>query len=725
MPRFRSSIGVLIGVLALPCIWFLYSRVHRGPEPYGLAVDAANEAERAEPDEHRLDTTLDLADATDRSIEPATGGVGEPSAEFASAAARVTVRLHIVESGSELPIHGARVTTFEDSTPGVHETGLDGMCTFEVPADGDRMLLLVEREGYFHLRYRPQRSERLEISLYPCAALYGRVLDVRTGSSVPGTSITLSPPRCEGCKETVVSCPDGEYEFPCVPLRSGTVTFWLEAYAYPRQVRQFEIRSDEPRVEQDFRIERGTEVSGRVVDFETGAPLSGARAAELVTDSNGLFDGYVVVDHGERTVGFRVEASGHCRLEADVPREQLSQPLLFRLPRGTAIEGFVHDIEGRTIRGASVWITDPSERESSTFEGWGPDTARLAELPEHWSLEPEDIAGSPAMTDEAGHFRIENAVPWSQLVPLGADADGFEFAELLVERAGAPGETTRVDFVLVRKEPGQHLVARICLNGRELGQCRGRVQWWGESESGEAELGSGQFDLSVAPGEYLFRVEVDGLPESLVGTEFRLKIAPGQELKHRVELSMPVETIRGRITLADGRPAIRVRVSASCPFCGEGEFPQERIEIGGATTTDGDYALEVPAWDRPYRVAVEDHHDWSFVNGIRAGASSVDLVLSVPGRALIRIVEVGARTRPSIFQLGMQWRRRGEEQFHNWNLTSNVVDAEGWIEEWLPSGQLDLRAEYWKPGFRPAMVEDVWIPPDGKPANVEFVLEKE
>lgn len=264
----------------------------------------------------------------------------------------------MLESDTERPIAGARVESFEDSAPGVRETDENGECTFRVPAMGESMHLRIEREGYYHAHSYWKRRGELEIRLHRSAVLFGRVFDSESGLGVQDVRISIVHGRkCKGCNHGFVMTESGgAYTLTSVPLRSESLGLLFEADRYPKQIRSFEIRSDERRVEQDFRIERGTSISGTVVDLTTGVPVAKAGVAGIPTDSSGAFRGWILPDDDDRSVGIRVEAPGYCLLEADVKREALGQPLEFQLPRVAVIEGFVRDTEGLPVAGAGVCI---------------------------------------------------------------------------------------------------------------------------------------------------------------------------------------------------------------------------------------------------------------------------------------------------------------------------------------------------------------------------------
>ena len=114
----------------------------------------------------------------------------------------------------------------------------------------------------------------------------------------------------------------------------------------------------------------------------------------------------------------------------------------------------------------------------------------------------------------------------------------------------------------------------------------------------------------------------------------------------------------------------------------------------------------------------------STLDGVRAGSSDVALVLARSGTLLFRFKEAGSELLLDGSSFGLGWRRSGEigyETLHfGWPL---APDPEGWYEQRLPAGRIDLVAQpqHGSAAYRLTRVEGVLIRSQ-EPTRVELSM---
>src|SRR6185503_5724012 len=276
---------------------------------------------------------------------------------------------------------------------------------------------------------------------------------------------------------------------------------------------------------------------------------------------------------------------------------------------------------------------------------------------------------------------------------------------------------------LARSTQQIHVSGELWLNGSSFRTAKGRVSWKGPSQSGQGMIHTGDFYLDAEPGRVAFRVEVDGFSAPLEGAEFELDLAgDGTETEHRVELHSPTRPILGRVTFADGAPAPKTSIGASCPLSGEGRNWWERLHVSTQSEEDGTYRLEVPELASTYRVEAERDHAERALEGVPPGTSGVDFVLPRSGVLLFRFLDAASRGQLDAAQFEFGWRPAGEQGFQSvrigWPL---APDPEGWYELRLPVGRIDLNGYQDGDDYRSALVENVLIQPD-QLRRVEFEM---
>jgi protocatechuate 3,4-dioxygenase beta subunit len=638
---------------------------------------------------------------------------------------RAALRVRVLRAGDEQPLAGARVSSAQGTTPVVRTTDEQGWCSLPVDRAGDCVGVSAEKEGFAHACGCFEVSNELMLTLAPTSTLFGHVFAADTGRIVPGARILLG----DGCEHrestTVLSRDDGSYELPGAVLQEAVIIV-LAAEGFPEQYKLYEIRSPGLRVEVDLRLERGIEIQGRVVDFESGAGIQVARVEWIEADGRGEFRGRIVPQPGAARVELRVEAPGHCQLRCGFALEQLASPLELRLPRNAIVEGTVRDGAGQPIAGASVrFDADYRARMKAQQDGVQPERTPLADLPKGWRLEPEDDHCT-ALTDELGRYRIANALPWAQAFELRGFADGFESSARPVERGGGPGEVTRVDLVLEHGRREAYVNGELWLNGSSFRTANGRVKWVGPERNGEGVVHDGVFHLSVEPGEVAFRVEVEGVPTPLEGAQFTLQVERDAGIERRVELRTPTKALSGRVVFDDGGPAVGASVEASCALQGAGKNYRERLHVSTKTEEDGTYRLEVPDLGRAQRVQARLDNSEHVLDDIQPGTDGVDFVLARSGALQFRFREADGGALLLAREFALAWKPVGEVDYRPLYLDILLAtDPDGWYEVRLPSGLVDLTAaeRYPRAGYHTTFVEGLRIRPQ-EPLQVEFAMKR-
>lgn len=708
----------LLAMAGLLALWLLPQDRGRGATPVSAEPVSAQRASpelQALPSE-QLPTPGDAREVA--AIEVLQPG---PALE-----ATRTIQLLVLSQNDERPIAGARVTAHDEGTargtrqaiPVESETGASGRCVLQVADSSESVRLKVEKEGYFHLDAHFHCRPELTLRLSPTSTLSGRVLAADTDTPVAGARIRQLHGYCRNCEpETAITDVQGNYRLPGVP-RHQEVTFLLDAEGFASQYRTLEIREDEANVRLEFRLERGFEIVGRVVDFTSGTGIPDAKVGETIrTDASGAFRGRLLRQEGEAAIQLRVGAEGHNTLSVSFGQDPGQDPFEFRLPRGAIVEGTVKSGGGIPIPAARVRL----ERDFRARVEQVSEPPPLA-LPEGWSLEPEG-SHCETRTDDLGRFSIGNAVPWSAGMQVTVVADGHARATQGLERVPGPGQSTRLEFVLEATQPEVILRGEITINGQRYSRAQGRVRWQGPSRQGEQEIYMGRFAASVEPGELLLNVELDGLPAALDGLESSLFVVPRKTLDHVIDIRAPARPILGRVTFEDGAAAPRVSLVATLALDGSGADDRKSLRVSARTEQDGSYALDVPDLPGSYRIVASLDEDERSVDGIRAGASGVDLVFPRGGVLVFRFRD--ARSDKLLpghgFELG--WKRPAEDRFRSIDMGwPSAPDQEGWFQLRLPSGRVDLHAsDPMRAEFIPATVENALIQ-SHEPCRLEFVM---
>jgi hypothetical protein len=277
----------------------------------------------------------------------------------------------------------------------------------------------------------------MEAYLGPLIELRGRVL-AEAGTPVSGARLTLERVQCESCAPaTAVSV---STDATCSPRATSICSSARSPVAAPGFARTTapadELRGRAARAR--LRLRRGLELTGRVVDFETGEVWPGG-GRRIPRRPKRKLRRARPADAGLRRAPVR--ADGRCRLWARIPSAEVEghAPVRFPLARGTALEGTLRDAEGRAVAGVEVRVAgpalDPGARNAPDAERPEP----LRALPAGWRFELDsDAPWNPVRTDEAGRFRFEGLPPWSRL-GLVADDGRSRYCELELEPWAGPG----------------------------------------------------------------------------------------------------------------------------------------------------------------------------------------------------------------------------------------------------------------------------------------------
>lgn len=343
MPRTRSGRRSLAGIallLALAALWILLGREH---DRRGRAVGA--DEVHAPLSSSELAAPAALAEPA-ASPEPSVRApVGSPTPSPASTESPTskTILVRILEEHTRRPIASASVRLLAslDETPFEAVTAADGTCRIPCPQGEHWPGFHVRAPGFLHLVTRLERRPELEIVLGHGVTLFGRVLAGDTDTVVPGASLSVEHNWCSCPVEPVRSDGAGRYELPLVPINTAFTSILLQAEGFPVSRRWFELRSETERVAQDFVLERGLEIEGRVIDSESAIGVPGARVQDFAADGDGRFRSWIAVAPDEDPFSVQVSAPGYSRVAVPFARSVLAAgaPLELPIPRSAAVGG--------------------------------------------------------------------------------------------------------------------------------------------------------------------------------------------------------------------------------------------------------------------------------------------------------------------------------------------------------------------------------------------------
>jgi len=625
-----------------------------------------------------------------------------------------TILVRVLQEPTRAPVAGAAVRLLSDdpTLPAVR-TAADGTCRVR-PTDAEPWIgFHVQAPGFPHLVTGLERRPELELVLPRSATLFGHVRAADTGAGVAGAVLRVERNRCACPEDPVRADEGGRYELPAVPVEEEWTTIAVQAEGFPAVRRSFELRTEEERVAQDFVLERGIEITGRVLDSRSGAGVSGALVEDVEADAAGRFRSWISAPDGTDPLVVHVSAPGYCRVAAPFARAALGTgaPLELRIPRAAVVEGRVLSRDGPPIAGAFVM----ADREAQLTVREGSASA----LPVGTTIAPEGPLRT-ARTDADGRFRLEGIVAEDRETEIGVGAEGYEDRYETLPRAPAPGETVTMELVLAPQAPAHGaLVSLTLVQGGERLYLSGTLRWTGATRRGEVRLRSGGCGVEVEPGEVRFELALEGSPAGDTRS-FALTLAPGERREHELDLHLPSARVAGRVTFPDGAPLAGATLEARA----DREDGAPRLRVSGKSDADGRFVLELPdAWT--YRVAARLDHEESAREGVRPGTEDLAFVLSRPGSLFYRLVDArtGAALAPADFEFA--WRRSGEAEFHAWGVGLFAQPGlDGWYPDRLPAGILDLRVRQKGLPQIGLTLEAQPIPAEGEPPRFELRIER-
>lgn len=220
-------------------------------------------------------------------------------------------------------LSGASVTVLDPALDGALTTDAQGQVLLPLAPDPKQLVKLrVEAPGHFHVNAPFERRSALDIQLPGAALLRGRVLEVGMELPVAGARIQHVHEFCRGCAPTMaMSDASGRFEIPAVPVDRNE-PFELSAEGLSDQTVRFSLEAGRDVVEHDFHIDRGVEVVGVVVDFETSAPLSGALIeyegrALARSGPDGSYSARAVAVGSTDRINLWIGAEGRCKLRRE------------------------------------------------------------------------------------------------------------------------------------------------------------------------------------------------------------------------------------------------------------------------------------------------------------------------------------------------------------------------------------------------------------------------
>jgi Carboxypeptidase regulatory-like domain len=363
-------------------------------------------------------------------------------------------------------------------------------------------------------------------------------------------------------------------------------------------------------------IASAADISGRVIDAETGGPIPRARVAIHVSLNGGEPAGVALLT--DAMGGFRVtnlpdgnwqlsgEKAGYLSASLMLSGDTRSTPIVLRLPRQAVIEGSVIDEKGRGVSFASVQLF------------------RQVVANGRHQIQPSN----GTQTDQAGEFRIFGLAAGRYY--LGAAGPTLRPAKLVYAPILYPGATDISSAQAIDLQPGTEEHVKISLRAVPAHRVRGTIShgrsanaWLHPQESrrfpvtlnlgASCDEKTNTFTISgVPPGRYVLEgtVQIDGQQLRMMKTIS----VDDADLEGIVLEPASLPEVTGRVT-KDGRAAMRGEISQIQLRSLQGQFAAQ-IEDNG-TFHFSDLLPDT------YHVAVSPTGS-AYVQSIRQGGRDVE-----------------------------------------------------------------------------------------------------
>ncbi len=561
----------------------------------------------------------------------------------------------VLSSGGK-PIRGAEVQV--DSGPNLSEpdpkTSTDeaGRFLFDVLSEGEYEVS-ARSDGFASERKRsvPSGTEDLEFHLPLEAVLSGKVVAEEDGKSVPKAQVTLLGIQGESFNAasdakglfTVRKISPGKYAIGATHLE------FAAASAASREIQEGE------KIEgHEIRLPAGTAVAGSVVDAETQEPVKDAQVFfDLVAQGQASVQGpgmrrtgktgadgrFGVKGLGEGSYSLSARAQGFLAGKAqtvfvapDGPKE-----FMVTLDLGGSIAGRVLDDAGSAVVAAtvrpSVSLTTPAE----------------------WNGPLSNVLSTTAQTDSDGRFKLEG-LPAHKAYTVRASHKDYAQGSAKGVPVGPREAVEGIEIALAR---GGAIRGRV-LDAQGGGIAGASVQASEEKQVEEqrwmsfAEDSNGKNAATDADGNYVLsplgaarytvRAQArDRMSASQTGVE----VADGKPTD-RVDLVLGAgETLRGRVTDAEGQPISGVNLNA---------YAEESAQ----TQTGADGRFELKGLKKGQ---VQ-------LNLYRQGFEQKSLQVAIPGREVdLQLDRLG--------KIIGTLRARSQETFSNYDVMATLKPAGG------------------------------------------------
>jgi hypothetical protein len=360
-------------------------------------------------------------------------------------------------------------------------------------------------------------------------------------------------------------------------------------------------------------IASAADISGRVIDAETGGPIPRARVAIQVFVSGGESTGVTLLT--DTAGGFRVsnlpegngqlagEKAGYIGVSLPFPGNTKSTPVVLRLTRQAVIAGAVLDEKGRGVPSASVQL----------FRQVVANGRHQIQL------------SNGTQTDEAGEFRVFGLAAGHYY--LGATAPTIRPAKLAYAPTLYPDATDISAALAIELQPGTEEHMKLCLRQVPAYRVRGMISHGGSANIWLHPQESHRFPVTLNLGaswdEKTKTFTVSSVPAGRYVLEGTAQI-DGRLQRVRTTISVDDADLNGILLEPDSLP-----------------------EVNGGVTKDGRAAtrgeishIQLRSLQNQAVAKIEDNGSFRFSD---LAPDSYQVVVLATGSAYVRSIRQGGR----------------------------------------------------------------------------------